>query len=105
MTLAVGSIMTLTVQTIKSDIYDETISISSLIIKCCSGDYDGDELNGISVKELSMVRHLMSITPWEMLYSKKEPKMTDIVMISKPDRVTVNAWLSEVPENNHFRVH
>jgi hypothetical protein len=51
-----------------------------------------------------MIPYLLGMCPWEMMYSKKTPKMSDMVFITKPDRITVNSWLSEVPEDHHFTI-
>jgi hypothetical protein len=64
----------------------------------------GDELNMISVKERSMVPHFLSICPWEIMYSKKSPEMSDTVFIPKPNQITVNHWLSEVANEHHLTI-
>jgi hypothetical protein len=99
-----GGIQALSINKIKSNVADETIGMSSLIALAPNADYDGDEMNGISVKERDMMCHFLSIAPWEMMYSKQVPMMSNMVFITKPDRITVNNWLKEVPDENHLTI-
>jgi len=50
-TIAYGSILYLRVADIKNDYNDVTMSVNNLILSCLGGDYDGDVLNLISIKD------------------------------------------------------
>jgi hypothetical protein len=52
-----------------------------------------------------MIPHFLGVSPWEIIYSKKSPNISDLVMITQPDQITVNAWLSEVPDECHFQIN
>lgn len=50
-TIAYGSILYLKISKIKRDYSDVTMSLSNSILTCLAGDYDGDVLNLISIKD------------------------------------------------------
>jgi methenyltetrahydromethanopterin cyclohydrolase len=50
-TISYGSIMYLKIVDVKHDINDVTMSLSSTILTLLAGDYDGDVLNLISIKD------------------------------------------------------
>ncbi len=58
-------------------------------------DYDGDAMNGVSIKELQIVPVLMNMHPANVLLGGDEIGITSDVMLTKEATIALNCYLND----------
>lgn len=72
-----GSILLLKIAGIKKDYEDVTMSISNNILPALAGDYDGDTLNLVPIKDNSLKKTFSVFSPKYMLISSNDGKFNN----------------------------
>lgn len=96
-TLRLYSIMRLFCTRIKTDLADETMSISPLILKGSNTDFDGDELYGQCLKEAGAVEDYSAICPIEAVLDTDSPRISDLVMLSNQALLNMHKFMWQNP--------
>ena len=81
----------------KTNIDDESISISPLVLSAPNADFDGDELWGIFLKEMDSVKQFMSMHPSNTMLSKNTLTVSNTVTLMDQTRIMQNNWLISDP--------
>lgn len=79
---------------------DESISMSSLVVVTPNADFDGDELWGIFIKEISLVYKFISMHPSKTMLSKNNLEVSNNVSLMEQTRLMQNNWLVSDPYYN-----
>jgi hypothetical protein len=74
---------------------DDTISVSDMYISGMNMDFDGDNGNGLSIREMQLVPDLYPLHPAMTMASRAKAGMSGYVKISDPAAVCANNWLLE----------
>ena len=94
-TIRIGGIMLLFVTKIKPDINDDTVSICAKICPAANFDFDGDAMNGLSIKEQDKVDVYMKLHPRVLLLASGEIGISSDVKLTSPVMCALNAWLTD----------
>lgn len=106
-TLRLGAIMLYFITRIKTDLDDDTISVSSRCAKAPNFDFDGDAMHLLVIKEMDMLATLMRMHPSMVILagpelgwtdtSEKKPfiVLTGDIAITKQEAINLTAWLEE----------
>jgi len=97
-TLRLFSIMQLFCTKIKTDLHDQTISISPLILKGSNTDFDGDELNGVNIKEMAGVIDMDTMHPREAVLDTNSPNVSTLVMPSNQALQNAHRFVHQNPD-------
>ena len=76
-------------------IHDETIVMSTLIVKGPNADFDGDEMNGIMLYEMDEVPKFMPLHPANRMISPIKMEMDDNITLSAQLFVMLNGWVND----------
>jgi hypothetical protein len=71
-----------------------TIGISPMIIEAPNADHDGDELNGVFIKEMDAVPAFMAIHPMQTMFDINTPGISSTVSIPAPIQMLYQNWLN-----------
>jgi len=77
---------------IKTDIYDDTIGISPLVLTASGADFDGDAMNGRVHKEMGMVPTMMKMHPMTTLLGAERQEITSTVSLEKEITMGAHIW-------------
>lgn len=58
-------------------------------------DYDGDAMNGVSIKELQMIPALMNMHPANVLLAGDDIGITSDVMITKEAAIALTCYIND----------
>lgn len=100
-TLRLFSIMQLFCTKIKTNLSDQTISISPLILKGSNTDFDGDELNGFNIKEMAAVVDMDTMHPREAVLDTNSPNVSTLVMPSNQALQNAHNFLHQNPDTGY----
>lgn len=106
-TLVLGAIQLLYMTKVKTDMADETISISARICKAPNADFDGDEMYILFIKEMGMVPFLQNLHPRMTILSKSDLAVGGLVMPTNQATVHINSFLScgmDTPKHVRFEM-
>ena len=92
-TLQHGSIQLLFVTTVKTDLADNTIGFSPLVLSAPNADFDGDALYGSFLKEMAEVPAYFTIHPKTTMLGEDTLKLSNVVNITTQARVAIHSWL------------
>jgi DNA-directed RNA polymerase beta' subunit len=94
-TINIGSILYLRITDIKHNIDDLTMSVNNCILTLLAGDYDGDTLNLISIKD-SETRDLFKsiFSPIHLMIDPKNGKFNNDLNLERDQVLGLNALLS-----------
>lgn len=90
-----GAIMLLFCSQFKKTFTDDTITIDASICEAPNFDYDGDAMHVVSIKEMNMVPHLMSLHPMMLMLNSDSAGISTAVSLTKQAVVNLNCWLFE----------
>ena len=94
-TIAVGSILYVKIKEIKHDFADSTMSVSNLVLSLLGGDYDGDVLNLISVKDKTTRQLLKSVfSPINLIIDPSNGDFNNSLNLERDEVLGLNALLS-----------
>ena len=82
-TIALGSMLAVTVGKIKSDMNDHTMSISNNVLSFLSGDYDGDTLNLFLLIDNDHKEHFDALNPKRLVISADTGMLAKEVILDK----------------------
>lgn len=94
-TLRIGAIMLLFCTRVKTDIDDDTMSISSRLATAPNFDFDGDAMHVLSIKETDMLADLMKLHPSIIMLGGDRPGISGDITITKQEAINLNAWLMD----------
>jgi len=66
-TIQIGSMLYCVIREVKTDYSDCTLNVSNNVLQLLGGDYDGDVVTTIGLKDLSMKRHFARFDPRNMV--------------------------------------
>lgn len=92
----IGGVEVMFITKVKTDMEDETISMSSLACKFSNADFDGDEKNGFRIPENELVDKFMALHASELYLSQNELSVTNLITIPKITQINVNRFLGRV---------
>ena len=92
----VGGVELMFVTQIKTDMKDETISMSALMCPFSNADFDGDAKNGFRIPENNLVEKFMLLHASNVYLSQYEPAVTSHITIPKITQITANKFLGRV---------
>lgn len=94
-TINIGSILYLRITDIKHNIDDLTMSVNNCILTLLAGDYDGDTLNLISIKDVETRDLFKSIfSPIHLMIDPKNGKFNNDLNLERDQVLGLNALLS-----------
>lgn len=91
--LILGAIQLFYVTKILPD--DNVIGLSPLTINAPNGDFDGDQFNGVFIKEMDAVKAYENIHPMQTMTSEHEPGIDDTVSLIDQSETVLQAWLMD----------
>lgn len=95
-TLMRGSIQALRVTQIKTDLADNSISMSVLCLAAPNADFDGDALNGMVILDERMYHILQAMAPHHGVLDLKKPRtLSGNIKIPAPVVNTISSWVSQ----------
>lgn len=80
---------------ISTDLTNSAIGISPRIVKAPNADFDGDNMNGLVIKEMDVVVELTALHPMNTMLGGPLPGITGNVMITEQELVTLQAYVAE----------
>ena len=92
----VGGVELMFITKIKTNMEDETISMSSLACKFSNADFDGDAKNGFRIPENDLVEKFMALHASNLYLSQNELSVTTHITIPKITQITANKFLGRV---------
>ena len=92
----VGGVELMFITEIKSDIGDQTISMSSLMCPFSNADFDGDEKNGFRIPTMEMVEEFKAVHASRLYLSHNEMSVTPFITIPKLTQIAINKFLGRV---------
>ena len=92
----VGGVELMFVTHIKSDMGDQTISMSSLMCPFSNADFDGDEKNGFRIPTTEMVEEFMPVHASRLYLSHNEMQVTSFITLPKLTQIMINKFLGRV---------
>jgi len=87
------SIMAFVVTTIKKEVNDETIGVSTTVAKYPNLDFDGDELFGLFIKEVDEARLFENLKPYNGVADKQKGGISDMLRSPQPITHHLNAFI------------
>ena len=91
-----GGVELMFVTQIKTDMGDQTISMSSLMCPFSNADFDGDEKNGFRIPTMEMVEEFKAVHASRLYLSHNEMSVTPHITIPKLTQITINKFLGRV---------
>ena len=91
------AIQLLYVTQIKTNIHDETLSLSPLILESANIDFDGDELWGICLNEMDAVNDFQSIHPRVGMLSVSSPEVSQDISLSDQTLLMLHKYVHSSP--------
>jgi hypothetical protein len=89
-----GSLQTLRITHIKTDVNIPTISLSILIVRALGADFDGDECNCMLLLDNSMVEQMKDFAPHKSVLNLDKPKaVSAIISMPKPVISSISSHL------------
>lgn len=93
-TISYGSILYLRVAGVKPNITDSTMSLHNNILTCLAGDYDGDVLNLISVKDKSTRELFKSVfSPIHLIIDPNNGRFNNALNMERDQVLGMNSLL------------
>lgn len=93
-TIEVGSIIYLRITAVKDDINDLTFSVNNTILSLLSGDYDGDVVNLISLKDKETQNIFKAcLSPISLIINPEDGKFNDDLNMEKDQVIGLNTLL------------
>lgn len=89
----------LTITAPKVDIQDQTIAMSTLILKDCNADFDGDALAGACLFEMGEIAKFMAFHPSKRMLSNSVPEVSASISLAKQEVLMLNGFLDEDDED------
>jgi hypothetical protein len=89
-----GSLQTLRITKIKTDVHIPTISLSILIVRALGADFDGDECNCMLLLDNTMVGQMKDFAPHKSVLNLDKPKaISGIISMPKPVVSSISSYL------------
>lgn len=90
-----GAEQLLFITKVDTNLDNSAIQISPHIVKACNADFDGDNMNGLAIKEMDMALTLMPLHPMSTMLGGQQPGITENVMLTEQEIVILQAYLKE----------
>ncbi len=78
---------------VKKDINDDTVSMSTMILKDPNADFDGDAMNGVLLIEDAAIEAYLILAPHMRLRSTNRAEIGTNITIPNQSLIVVNHWL------------
>ena len=93
-TIQHGAIQLVYVVRIKTDIDDDTISLSPAILDPPNADHDGDAMYGLSLKEMAEVSKFEGLHPSMVMLSNDRVSLSNQIGLSEQSVLALHTWLN-----------
>lgn len=94
-TLRVGSIMLYYATKVKTDVDDDTLSISSRMARAPNFDFDGDAMHVLAIKEMDQLKELIKLHTSIVMVGGRSPGLSGDVAITRQETLGLMTWLSD----------
>lgn len=89
-----GSIQRFVISKIKTDVSDNTVSLSALVLRGFNADFDGDEMNGYLALDEWMSGHLDKFAPHTSALDLGKPfTISKALTIPSPIITSISNWM------------
>lgn len=86
-------------------VFDNTFSLSPMILSAPNADFDGDDLNMWFIRENSMVEAFKAMHPMHLVLDKGKPKVSTNVTLSDQSAIRMNSWIEEGKDLDNVRTN
>lgn len=76
-------------------IIDNTIGMSTLVLRGPNADFDGDALNALCLFEMGEVEKFHTLHPSTHIFSTQGPKVGTTISLAKQEILLINNWISD----------
>jgi hypothetical protein len=93
-TIDLGSMLNCRIKKVKEDYYDMTMNVSNNILGLIAGDYDGDVLTSISLKDHSFRKFFRGLDPRQLVISKDTGKFNEVMNFDKDYKLGLSTFMN-----------